>query len=60
DLSDTSELSEWLIKVDTGKDTRIVELKDLPRGKKSQEKSYVGPVYRSVLVLRNDYIKPLE
>lgn len=59
-LFDNSELNEWLIKVDTGMDTRIVELKDLPRGRNSQEKSYVGPVYRAVLTLRNDYIKPAE
>lgn len=59
-LSGPSELSEWIIKVDTGKDTRVVELKDLPRGKNSQQKSYVGPVYRATLTLRNDYIMALE
>jgi len=59
-LFDPAECSEWLIRADTGMDTRIVEAKDLPRGKDSKEKSYVGPVHRTALTLRNDYIKPIE
>lgn len=58
-LTDPTELTEWLIRTDTGMDTRVVELKDLPRGKNSNEKSYVGPVYRTALTLRNDYMKPV-
>jgi uncharacterized GH25 family protein len=57
DLKDSTELTEWLIRADTGLDSRVVELKDLERGKDSKEKSYVGPVYRTALTLRNDYIK---
>ena len=57
-LTDHAELSEWVIWADSAMDTRIVEAKDLPRGKNSNEKSYVGPVYRAALVLRSDYIKP--
>lgn len=58
-LTDPTELTEWLIRTDTGMDTRVVEIKDLPRGKNSNEKSYVGPVYRTALTLRNDYMKPV-
>lgn len=60
DLTDSTELTEWLIRTDTGMDSRIVEAKDLPRGKNSNEKSYLGPVYRTALTLRNDYIKTVE
>jgi len=56
DLTDPTELTEWLIRTDTGLDTRVVELQDLPRGNNSNEKSFVGPVYRTALTLRNDYI----
>ncbi len=56
DLADPSEIMEWLIRTDTGMDARVVEQQDLPRGKESKEKSYVGPVYRTALTLRNDYI----
>ncbi|OPX77882.1 MAG: Nickel uptake substrate-specific transmembrane region [Methanosaeta sp. PtaB.Bin039] len=56
-LSGPSEVIEWLIKTNTGMDPQVVELVDLPRGKDSKEKSYVGPVYRTILALRNDYIK---
>jgi len=59
-LKDPSEITEWLIRADTGMDTRVVEAKDLPRGKDSKEKSFVGPVYRTALTLRNDYVKPVE
>jgi uncharacterized GH25 family protein len=55
-LTDPTELTEWLIRTDTAMDSRVVELKDLPRGNNSNEKSYVGPVYRAALTLRNDYI----
>jgi hypothetical protein len=55
-LTDPTELTEWLIRTDTAMDSRVVEQKDLPRGKNSNEKSYVGPVYRAALTLRNDYI----
>ncbi|NPV62429.1 MAG: DUF4198 domain-containing protein [Methanotrichaceae archaeon] len=55
-LTESSEITEWLIRTDTGMDQRVVELTDLPRGRNSQEKSYVGPVYRTALTLRNDYI----
>lgn len=57
-LIDHAELSEWVIWADSAMDTRIVQSQDLPRGKNSKEKSYVGPVYRAALVLRSDYIKP--
>jgi len=59
-LTAPAELTEWLIRTDTGMDSRVVEAKDLPRGKNSNEKSYVGPVYRTALTLRNDYIKIAE
>jgi uncharacterized GH25 family protein len=59
-LTDPAELTEWLIRTDTGMDSRVVEVKELPRGKNSNEKSYVGPVYRTALTLRNDYIRPVE
>ena len=58
-LTDNAELSEWVIWADSAMDTRIVEAKDLPKGEKSKEKSYVGPVYRATLVLRSDYIKSI-
>ena len=57
---DPTETTEWLIRADTGMDPRVVEAKDLPRGSDSKEKSYVGPVYRTALTLRNDYIKMVE
>jgi uncharacterized GH25 family protein len=57
-LSDAALISEWLIKVDTGADSRVVEQKALPRGKSSSKLSLVGPVYRATLTLRSDYIKP--
>jgi uncharacterized GH25 family protein len=56
-LHDTSSFSEWIVVVDTLMDLRVVQLKDLPRGKDSNEKSYVGPVFRASVVLRSDYIK---
>ena len=55
-LTDSSELSEWVMRTDTKMDPRIVEAADLPRGEASTEKNYVGPVYRSTLTLRSDYI----
>jgi len=55
-LTDSTELTEWLIRADTAMDPRVVNLQDLPRGENSNEKSYVGPVYRTALTLRNDYI----
>lgn len=58
-LTDSSELSEWVIWADSAMDTRIVEAKDLPKGENSKDKSYVGPVYRAALVLRSDYIKSI-
>nr|WP_319540730.1 DUF4198 domain-containing protein [uncultured Methanospirillum sp.] len=51
---------KWVIKSDTGTDSRITTLKDEPRGAKSTEKSIVGPVYRYALVLSDDYFKPFE
>lgn len=59
-LLDPTETTEWLIRADTGMDPRVVEAKDLPRGSDSKEKSYVGPVYRTALTLRNDYVKTVE
>jgi len=59
-LLDPTETTEWLIRADTGMDPRVVETKDLPRGSDSKEKSYVGPVYRTALTLRNDYVKTVE
>ncbi len=59
-LLDPTETTEWLIRADTGMDPRVVEAKDLPRGSDSMEKSYVGPVYRTALTLRNDYVKTVE
>ncbi|VVB72884.1 Uncharacterised protein [uncultured archaeon] len=59
-LFDPAETTEWLIQADTGMDPRVVVAKDLPRGKDSKEKSFVGPVYRTSLTLRNDYIKREE
>jgi uncharacterized GH25 family protein len=58
-LSNAALISEWLIKVDTGADSRVVEQKVLPRGKSSSKLSVVGPVYRATLTLRSDYIKPV-
>jgi uncharacterized GH25 family protein len=58
-LSDAAVVSEWLLKVDTGADSRVVEQKVLPRGKSSSKLSLVGPVYRATLTLRSDYIKPV-
>lgn len=55
-LTDTSELSEWIVRTDTKMDPRVVEAVDLPRGALSAEKSYVGPVYRAALTLRSDYL----
>ena len=55
-LTDASELSEWVVRTDTKMDSRVVEAVDLPRGSLSEEKSYVGPVYRSALTLRSDYL----
>ncbi len=57
-LKDSSEFSEWIIVADTLMDPRVVEAKDLPRGDKSNEKTFIGPVYRATLVLRTDYVKP--
>lgn len=54
-LSSTDELSEWVIVADTLMDTRVVEAKDAPRGEASNEKTFVGPVYRATLVLRTDF-----
>lgn len=50
----------WVVKSDTGTDSRITKLIDEPRGSKSTEKSIVGPVYRYALVLSSDYIKPVS
>jgi len=55
-LTDSSELSEWIVRTDTKMDPRVVEAVDLPRGPLSAEKSYVGPVYRAALTLRSDYL----
>lgn len=55
-LTDSSELSEWVVRTDSKMDPRIVKAANLPRGEASTEKSYVGPVYRSTLTLRSDYI----
>ena len=52
---EASELTEWIVRADTKMDPRIVESVDLPRGPLSQEKSFVGPVYRAALTLRSDY-----
>ena len=54
-LSSTDELSEWVVVADTLMDTRVVEVRDAPRGEASNEKSYVGPVYRATVVLRTDF-----
>lgn len=45
----------WIIKADTGTDSRIVSLQNLPRGSHADQKTTVGPVYRYTLVLRSDY-----
>jgi len=55
-LTDASELSEWIVRTDTKMDPRVVEAVNLPRGPLSEEKSYVGPVYRAALTLRSDYL----
>jgi uncharacterized GH25 family protein len=57
-LSSTDELSEWVVVADTLMDTRVVEAKDAPRGEASNEKTFVGPVYRATVVLRTDFLKP--
>lgn len=54
-LSSTDELSEWVVVADTLMDTRVVEAKDAPRGESSNEKTFVGSVYRATLVLRTDF-----
>jgi hypothetical protein len=33
----------------------VVEVRDAPRGEASNEKSYVGPVYRATVVLRTAF-----
>ena len=55
DLSSTDEFSEWVIVADTLMDPRVVEAKDEPRGEDSNEKTFVGPVYRATVVLRTDF-----
>jgi hypothetical protein len=57
-LSAASSLCERLIAADTLEDLRLVRLKDMPHGEHSNEKSFVGPVYRAAIVLRTDYLKP--
>lgn len=57
-LKESSEISEWIIVADTLMDPRVVEPKDLLRGDKSNEKTFVGPVYRATMVLRTDYLRP--
>jgi uncharacterized GH25 family protein len=59
-LSTTDEFREWVVVADTLMDTRVVEAKDAPRGEDSNEKTFVGPVYRATLVLRTDFLKPEE
>jgi uncharacterized GH25 family protein len=59
-LSTTDEFREWVVVADTLMDTRVVEAKDVPRGEDSNEKTFVGPVYRATLVLRTDFLKPEE
>jgi len=51
---------KWVIKSDTGTDSRITSLKDELRGTKSTDKTIIGPVYRYALVLSDDYFKPVE
>ncbi|MGV8174123.1 MAG: DUF4198 domain-containing protein [Methanothrix sp.] len=58
DLTNPSaEYNQWLITTDTGTDLRTNELLDMPRGKDSNEKSYVGPKYITTLILTSQYIK---
>jgi hypothetical protein len=58
DLTNPSaEFNQWLITTDTGTDLRTNELVDLPRGKNSNEKTYVGPKYITTLILTTEYIK---
>lgn len=59
-ISTTDEFREWVVVADTLMDTRVVEAKDEPRGEDSNEKTFVGPVYRATLVLRTDFLKPEE
>jgi uncharacterized GH25 family protein len=59
-LSTTDEFREWVVVADTLMDTRVVEAKDAPRGEASNEKTFVGPVYRATVVLRTDFLKPEE
>lgn len=59
-LSTTDEFREWVVVADTLMDTRVVEAKDAPRGEASNEKTFVGPVYRATVVLRTDFLKPDE
>ncbi len=54
-LSSTDELSEWVVVADTLMDTRVVTAQDAPRGNASNEKTFVGPVYRATVVLRTDF-----
>jgi len=54
-LSTTDEFREWVIVADTLMDTRVVEAKEEPRGEASKELTFVGPVYRTTLVLRTDF-----
>lgn len=58
DLTNPSaEFNQWLITTDTGTDIRTNEIVDLPRGKNSNEKTYVGPKYITTLILTTEYIK---
>ncbi len=58
DLTNPSaEFNQWVITTDTGIDLRTNELMDLPRGKNSNEKTYVGPKYISTVILSSQYIK---
>lgn len=58
DLTNPSaEYNQWLITTDTGTDLRTNELMDMPRGKNSNEKSYVGPKYITTLILATEYTK---
>lgn len=58
DLTNPSaEFNQWVITTDTGTDLRTNELMDMPRGKNSNEKTYVGPKYISTLILTTQYVK---
>jgi uncharacterized GH25 family protein len=58
DLTNPSaEFNQWLITTDTGTDLRTNELLDMPKGKNSNMKSYVGPKYITTIILTTEYIK---